>query len=968
MQALLMKIQKMNSSLAKHFYQYILDHGLDNALQWLKQQYESQPSISYAQFYIFVLLELQNWEQCVEICIQRLSLKKNEVPTIIALGKAFLGLDQIEEANTIFAKGLELEPQNAELMYLYQSTTDGELHTLSHLMNEIPKVDGNSVNLTLNMRELFNEISHITEKEKNREAETRSTQVDGATTHIDERETETFEFDMPETQILQHLLSTTSADINEFKAETVVLDRPSPPVLSYQKELSSSSQTQDKEFDDDDLVKTAYLIPPMDADQETQSDWSADIEDVVFFNDLKTEHHSLNPKESAQTSSEQEFSEASESGFLSVDLLSYESSADFGQLLSNPPSVIEEDFDEFALSQIEIVSEKLGNKEINQGNPFAKIQKTLISQQKKQSPIEPVKPIVSSPPKAIPPKKPNPFTSTLNAPKNTAPILTPPPKPQVTKQPAVTITPPPFIVNPPKSDLFQPSDPMDLPSITPAMPRVKPNINEAVYQVAPQVTPQVTPQVAPQKTIEQKPVNFVFVPTDQHSQSVPIDAKLYQTQNNKSAFAKNQGFVFTLFFILLFISLMILEKINLSITVQNIEKQMIQFQHSDLYEDIVEHRAYRYRYLYRWIEQKHTQNLIALAELKLHLDQIDHAQIKNLESIKQTRNQYDQIKSSDDSEYIFLSNALIFSKQKKYKEALFLLDQIQFKTSLYYAVKGFILHREYKLQSALDQFMLFLQKHPDSLQIQLKVLEVIYDKDGWHKAESYLLDLNQQKIITASLFNEYYSLFEIYQSDLNTLKLDTLATDIFEKKDKIHTGFKGLVLLDIIKIFMDRNQYTKVDFWLKRANTLLSDHPKLLALSFQLELSQLKLKTAQELANQLKQFQINQADEMLKMLQGDIMRLSGVHTNLFMPNFEKLFVDQTMVLNDVQKGNYEQSFDFFEKKRYSAKNNLEEALFLNGLCQSYFKGNMFNQARKTCLDLKNLVPNHRFAILALKSL
>jgi hypothetical protein len=62
-------------------------------------------------------------------------------------------------------------------------------------------------------------------------------------------------------------------------------------------------------------------------------------------------------------------------------------------------------------------------------------------------------------------------------------------------------------------------------------------------------------------------------------------------------------------------------------------------------------------------------------------------------------------------------------------------------------------------------------------------------------------------------------------------------------------------------------------------------------------------------------------------------------------------------LNVQLSKNEGQMIDLFDKKFLLSKNNLENVILLSALCQSNLP-NATAKAKKACLDLKNLMPNH----------
>ena len=65
MQAFMMKIQKMQSTIAKDFYRKVSESNLDLAIDWMRKQCEQ--SIKNAHFYAFILTELEKWEECIQV-------------------------------------------------------------------------------------------------------------------------------------------------------------------------------------------------------------------------------------------------------------------------------------------------------------------------------------------------------------------------------------------------------------------------------------------------------------------------------------------------------------------------------------------------------------------------------------------------------------------------------------------------------------------------------------------------------------------------------------------------------------------------------------------------------------------------------------------------------------------------------------------------------------------------------------
>ena len=66
----------------------------------------------------------------------------------------------------------------------------------------------------------------------------------------------------------------------------------------------------------------------------------------------------------------------------------------------------------------------------------------------------------------------------------------------------------------------------------------------------------------------------------------------------------------------------------------------------------------------------------------------------------------------------------------------------------------------------------------------------------------------------------------------------------------------------------------------------------------------------------------------------------------------------TELLNVELYKNESQMIDLFDKKFLLSKNNLENVILLSALCKSYQPNTQLAKAKKACLDLRNLMPNH----------
>jgi tetratricopeptide (TPR) repeat protein len=422
---------------------------------------------------------------------------------------------------------------------------------------------------------------------------------------------------------------------------------------------------------------------------------------------------------------------------------------------------------------------------------------------------------------------------------------------------------------------------------------------------------------------------------------------VYVKENAKSL-DQNKTILLSLSCILILILVIFLEKLDFELRVKQFSSTFAKTDDLKTFQDqLQQDLAYRWPNLYQWLDSTQQSHLMGLAKILYLLQQEDRPLA------------FDQILKFDQyilptSNDLQLSKALELKEQKQFKAAIQLIADR--KDALGLGFKGMIEMDQGHLPEAMADFNQAITMHPYLQIFQMKRIECISWYLGPQSTEIALHTLQAQNLLSKAQIDRLKNLhlFTLLSDENQIFQ----SLDLILKSDQYSEKEKDLAIANMADLFLAEQKIEKIKPYLERGLNTLPNHPKLLAQQVKFEIISLRLKKANELISQMPEGLQSTILPLLWLSMGQIdqwQKWKSLSPSLILSKLSHL---QTELLNVELYKNESQMIDLFDKKFLLSKNNLENVILLSALCKSYQPNTQLAKAKKACLDLRNLMPNH----------